>query len=117
VTRTFIHNFDPASPARGPIVDLEISEIEDAGIREALQLTQALEEAGIARDTTYIANVVKHLKFVRRGKRCIHEKTTTGEVKHYRWWLEKELEFVHPRHVVAWAHGCLGIGWQIVADR
>jgi hypothetical protein len=35
----FIHSFDPASasPIAGPTVDLEVSEIEDAGIREVLQ--------------------------------------------------------------------------------
>jgi hypothetical protein len=34
VTRTFIHSFDSASTSRvaGPTVDLEVSEIEDAGI-------------------------------------------------------------------------------------
>ncbi|HEV2650002.1 MAG TPA: UdgX family uracil-DNA binding protein, partial [Rhizomicrobium sp.] len=64
-------------------------------------LTRAMEEAGIARDKTYITNAVKHFKFTQRGKRRIHEKPTAGEVKHYRWWLEKELEFVAPRRVVA----------------
>ncbi|MHB1305433.1 MAG: hypothetical protein ACYCZB_18570 [Acidiphilium sp.] len=39
MTRTFIHSFDPvsASPVAGPTVNLEVSEIEDAGIREVLQ--------------------------------------------------------------------------------
>ncbi|WP_316188715.1 hypothetical protein [Bradyrhizobium sp. SZCCHNS1054] len=39
MTRTFLHSFSPASasPATGATVDLEISEIEDAGIREVLQ--------------------------------------------------------------------------------
>jgi hypothetical protein len=39
VTRTFLHTFDPpaASPIAGPTVDLKVSEIEDAGIREVLQ--------------------------------------------------------------------------------
>jgi hypothetical protein len=39
VTRTFLHSFDPAnaSPVTGATVDLEVSEIEDAGIREVLQ--------------------------------------------------------------------------------
>ncbi len=50
---------------------------------------------------TYITNAVKHFKFERRGKRRIHQKPTAGEVKHYRWWLEPELQFVHPRLVVA----------------
>ncbi|WP_198647158.1 hypothetical protein [Pannonibacter carbonis] len=39
MTRTFFHSFDPpaASPVSGPTVDLDVSEIEDAGIREVLQ--------------------------------------------------------------------------------
>jgi hypothetical protein len=39
MTRTFFHSFDPpaASPVTGATVDLEVSEIEDAGIREVLQ--------------------------------------------------------------------------------
>lgn len=39
MTRTFIHSFDPASasPVADPTVDLQVSEIEDAGIREVLQ--------------------------------------------------------------------------------
>jgi hypothetical protein len=39
MTRTFLHSFDPAkaSPITGPTVDLDVSEIEDAGIREVLQ--------------------------------------------------------------------------------
>lgn len=39
MTRTLLHSFDPpaASPVAGPTVDLEVSEIEDAGIREVLQ--------------------------------------------------------------------------------
>jgi hypothetical protein len=39
MTRTFLHSFDlpSASPVSGAIVDLEVSEIEDAGIREVLQ--------------------------------------------------------------------------------
>lgn len=37
--RTFIHSFGPPgdSPIAGPAVDLDVSEIEDAGIREVLQ--------------------------------------------------------------------------------
>jgi hypothetical protein len=44
---------------------------------------------------------VKHFKFEERGKRRIHQKPTAGEVKHYRWWLEKELELIRPKLVVA----------------
>ena len=36
---TFLHSFEPAtaSPITGATVDLEVSDIEDAGIREVLQ--------------------------------------------------------------------------------
>lgn len=64
-------------------------------------LDRALSEAGIARKRTYVTNAVKHFKFEERGKRRIHKKPSTGEVRHYRWWLKKELELVHPRVVVA----------------
>lgn len=39
MTRTFLHSFAPAtaSPISGATVDLEVSDIEDAGIREVLQ--------------------------------------------------------------------------------
>jgi len=64
-------------------------------------LSRALEEAGLTRSDTYLTNAVKHFKFTLRGKRRIHEKPTAGEVSHYRWWLDRELEFVKPRIVVA----------------
>jgi len=44
---------------------------------------------------------VKHFKFVQRGKRRIHQSPIAGEIKHYRWWLQKELDFVQPKLVVA----------------
>ena len=64
-------------------------------------LTRALGEAHIDRSACYLTNAVKHFKFVQRGKRRLHQKPTTGEVQHYRWWLMKELEIVRPRLVVA----------------
>ncbi len=64
-------------------------------------LTQAMRQAGINRDEVYLTNAVKHFKFEPRGKKRIHQKPTMGEVKHYRWWLMKELELVKPRLVVA----------------
>ncbi len=60
-----------------------------------------MAEAGVARDQTYVTNAVKNFKFKPAGKRRLHQTPTPGEVKHYRWWLERELEFVHPRLVVA----------------
>src|SRR5690349_20767748 len=64
-------------------------------------LDRALQEAGIDRKQVYVTNAVKHFKFEQRGKRRIHSKPSAGEVKHYRWWLEKELDLVKPRLVVA----------------
>ena len=66
-----------------------------------LMLDRAMVEAGIDRSRTYITNAVKHFKFEQRGKRRLHKTPTAGEVKHYRWWLKKELDFVHPKLVVA----------------
>jgi DNA polymerase len=62
---------------------------------------RALAEAGLERDEAYVTNAVKHFKFERRGKKRIHQKPTMGEIKHYRWWLKKELQLVRPRLVVA----------------
>jgi DNA polymerase len=64
-------------------------------------LDRALEEVGIARGETYVTNAVKNFKFKPVGKRRVHQTPTTGEIKHYRWWLERELEFVRPRLVIA----------------
>ena len=64
-------------------------------------LRAACVEAGVDVSAAYLTNAVKHFKFQERGKRRIHQKPTLGEVKHYRWWLEKELGFVRPKLVVA----------------
>jgi DNA polymerase len=64
-------------------------------------LDRALNEAGIDRRSCYLTNAVKHFKFEQRGKRRIHQRPTAGEVRHYRWWLERELDFVDPHVVVA----------------
>lgn len=64
---------------------------------------QALEDAGIDRRAVYVTNVVKHFKWVARGKRRIHQKPNAAEVAACRPWLEAELEVVQPRVLV-----CLG---------
>ena len=64
-------------------------------------LTKAMEAAGIDRSKAYLTNAVKHFKYEQRGKRRLHQTPTAGEVKHYRWWLQKELELVHPQLIVA----------------
>jgi DNA polymerase len=64
-------------------------------------LDKAMEEAGIARNRAYVTNAVKRFRFVERGKRRIHSKPTSGEVRHERWWLKRELDFVDPGVTVA----------------
>jgi len=64
-------------------------------------LDRALAQAGIDRERVYVTNAVKSFKFEERGKRRLHKSPSAGEVRHYRWWLRKELELVHPRVVVA----------------
>ena len=64
-------------------------------------LAEAMRAAGIDRREIYVTNAVKHFKYVERGKRRLHQKPTAGEVRHYRWWLEKELDLVKPKLVVA----------------
>lgn len=61
---------------------------------------RALEEAGIERSAAYITNAVKHFKFVKRGKRRIHQSPTAGEIRRYKWWLDRELGFVQPKLIV-----------------
>ncbi len=62
---------------------------------------RALAEAGIARQTIYVTNTVKHFKFEPRGKRRIHKKPNAGEVSKCRWWLEQEIATVKPELIVA----------------
>ncbi|WP_425065241.1 UdgX family uracil-DNA binding protein [Reyranella sp.] len=62
---------------------------------------QALGEAGIDRAGVYVTNAVKHFKYEPRGKKRLHKRPNPGEVKRYRWWLQRELSFVRPKLVVA----------------
>ena len=64
---------------------------------------EALAEAGIDRRLAYVTNVVKHFKWVARGKRRIHQKPNWSEIAACRPWLEAELGVIRPRVLV-----CLG---------
>ena len=66
-------------------------------------LDRALEAAGIARSDVYVTNVVKHFKWVAKGKRRIHEKPNQMEIAACLPWLEAELDIVKPVALV-----CLG---------
>ncbi len=64
------------------------------------ELDAALERVGIARDDTYVTNVVKHFKFRERGKRRIHDTPKKSEVDACLPWLQAELRLVDPRVLV-----------------
>jgi uracil-DNA glycosylase family protein len=66
-------------------------------------LDRALEQAGVARNTVYVTNAVKHFKWEPRGKRRIHMKPRVSEIKACRPWLEAELTRVKPSVIV-----CMG---------
>jgi DNA polymerase len=61
----------------------------------------ALEKAGIDRSTVYVTNAVKHFKFEQRGKRRIHNKPESGEIKACRWWIGHEWQLIRPEVTVA----------------
>ncbi len=62
---------------------------------------RALADADIDRARTYVTNAVKHFKFTPRGKFRLHQKPNTAEIRACKPWLEKELEIVRPKLVVA----------------
>ena len=66
-------------------------------------LDKVLSELGISRNDVYITNAVKHFKWVRQGKRRIHQKPRISEIAACRPWLEAEIATVKPK-VIA----CLG---------
>ena len=66
-------------------------------------LDEALDEAGIDRRRAYVTNVVKHFKWIPRGKRRIHQRPDPQEIGACRPWLESEIAHVRPRLIV-----CLG---------
>ena len=51
----------------------------------------ALAEAGLADETLYVTNAVKHFKWRRPGKRRIHDKPSWSEIKACGHWLRLEL--------------------------
>jgi len=66
-------------------------------------LDDALEEAGIERSKVYVTNAVKHFKWEPRGKRRIHKKPNTQEIRACQPWLDAQIAAVKPRVIV-----CLG---------
>jgi uracil-DNA glycosylase family protein len=84
-------------------------------------LDEALAEAGIDRGDAYVTNVVKHFKWIPRGKRRIHQRPNTEEITACRPWLDAELEVVKPRVMVCLgataAKALLGSDFRVTRDR
>lgn len=66
-------------------------------------LDAALAEVQLPREEVYLTNVVKHFKFVQRGKRRLHQKPGSREIAACQPWLDAELQTLQPQVVV-----CLG---------
>ena len=63
-------------------------------------LDEALEAAGIDRDSIYLTNIVKHFKWKPKGKRRIHATPSRIEVGACRPWFDRELDLVVPEALV-----------------
>ncbi|HYA04763.1 MAG TPA: UdgX family uracil-DNA binding protein [Xanthobacteraceae bacterium] len=64
-------------------------------------LDEALHDAGIAREETFVTNAVKHFKYEMRGKRRLHKRPSNYEVERCKIWLDLERSLVNPRIIVA----------------
>ena len=84
-------------------------------------LDWSLEKAGIDRTQAYVTNVVKHFKWVPRGKRRIHSKPSSMEIRTCLPWLEAELEVVQPEVIVLLgataAQALLGPTFRVTRER
>jgi uracil-DNA glycosylase family protein len=86
-------------------------------------LGEALELAGVDRETTFVTNVVKHFRWRPSpgGKRRLHERPTRANVVACVPWIEQELALVQPEVLVALGatavDGLLGKGVAVMRDR
>lgn len=63
-------------------------------------LDEALRHAGVARDSLYLTNAVKHFKWIARGKRRMHKTPAQREVEACAHWLHRELAQVRPAVII-----------------
>jgi DNA polymerase len=82
---------------------------------------RALAEVGLARERLYVTNVVKHFKFVERGRRRVHQTPRASEIAACRPWLEAELAAIAPETLVCLgataARALLGADFRIMRAR
>jgi DNA polymerase len=84
-------------------------------------LDQALEAAGIPRREAYVTNVVKHFKWVPKGRLRLHQKPNAREIGACLPWPDAEIDPIRPQVLVALgataAQGLFGRGVRVTADR
>src|ERR687886_2439072 len=84
-------------------------------------LDEALDEVGIDRSRVYVTNVVKHFKWVAKGKRRIHSKPNAREIRACLPWLNAELAVVKPKVIVLLgataAQALLGSTFRVTQQR
>lgn len=84
-------------------------------------LDRALEEAGIDRELVYVTNAVKHFKWEPRGKRRLHKKPSSREVKACAPWLQAEMIALKPRLLVPMgataAQSLMGPSFKVTESR
>jgi uracil-DNA glycosylase family protein len=64
-------------------------------------LDQALRDAGIERDKTFVTGAVKHFKHEMRGKRRLHKRPNNYEIERCKIWLDNERRLVRPSTIIA----------------
>jgi DNA polymerase len=84
-------------------------------------LDRCLSEAGIDRTRIWVTNIVKHFKWVARGKRRIHSKPGSVEIAACLPWLEAEIQAVAPSVLIAMgataAQALFGKEFRVTRDR
>jgi uracil-DNA glycosylase len=64
-------------------------------------LARAMHRLGVARESVFLTNAVRHFKFELRGKRRIHKTPAQAEAAACLHWLEEEIAIVQPQALVA----------------
>jgi uracil-DNA glycosylase len=84
-------------------------------------LDRCLEAAGIDRNEAYVTNVVKHFKWIERGKRRFHSKPGAGEIRACKPWYEAEAALVKAHVLVLLgataAQAALGPQFRVSRER
>jgi uracil-DNA glycosylase len=84
-------------------------------------LDRALADAGLERGHVYVTNVVKHFKWVQRGKRRLHKRPGSLEIVACKPWLEAEIAVTKPQVILCLgataAQALLGSGFRLTRER